>query len=296
MVTTVIGKIKASELGYTLPHEHILCDLRPLVDGYNEITRSNLFRQKVCMQNLGELSRNPYAVLDNAVLNEEDIQTNEVLMWKKAGGDSIADATTRDFGRDPAFLYGLSCMTGINIIAGCGNYIDAVHDSETRETSAEEIKKRIIRDLNEGMDETEIRSGMIGEIGTGMKMTESEKKCLKAASGAQAETGAGMHIHACLWNREGLNALDYAISNGADASKVCVDHADALLDTDYILGILDRGAYMEFDNFGKEYYVDRKFRNLLLGLFSSDKERVITIKKLIDRGYIRQLFVIREYV
>jgi len=103
-----------------------------------------------------------------------------------------------------------------------------------------------------------------------------------------------MHIHACLWNREGLNALKFAVECGADAQKICVDHADALLDEDYILGVLDMGAYIEFDDFGKEFYVDRKNRNLLLGSFATDKERCQFIKKLIERGYTKQILVTND--
>ena len=125
-------------------------------------------------------------------------------------------------------------------------------------------------------------------------MSDFEKKSLRAAAEAQAETGYGMHIHACLWNREGLNALKYAVECGADAQKICVDHADVLLDEDYILGVLDMGAYIEFDDFGKEFYVDRQNRNLLLGSFATDKERCQFIKKLVERGYTKQILVTND--
>ena len=122
----------------------------------------------------------------------------------------------------------------------------------------------------------------------------SEFKFLKAAAEAQNETGFGMHIHACLFNAEGLNALNYVIKCGANAQKVCINHADVALNEDYIMGVLDKGAYIEFDNFGKEYYVDRKNRNLLEGSFAYDTERVAFIKKLIEKGYKKQILITND--
>ena len=219
---------------------------------------------------------------------------NEVNHFKKAGGSLIADVTTSDFGRDAKLLLEVSEKTGVHIVAGCGNYVDGSVSEEIKSLSKDQIKNIILTDLTRGIADTGIRAGVIGEIGTGMCMSDFEKKSLCAASEAQAETGYGMHIHACLWNREGLNALSFAVKNGANPQKIYVDHVDVLLDEDYIMGILDMGAYAEFDDFGKEFYVDRKNRNLLLGSFASDKERVLLIKKLIEKGYVRQILITND--
>lgn len=141
------------------------------------------------------------------------------------------------------------------------------------------------------MDGTDIKAGVIGEIGSGMEISKNEYKFLQAAAEAQAETGVGMHIHACLWNAEGLKALKCAVSKGANRQKICIDHVDVMLNKDYILGVLDMGAYVEFDDFGKEYYVDRRNRNLLLHSFATDVERVTFLKELIDSGYTKQILI-----
>ena len=290
-VVTVQGEINSSLLGYVLAHEHILSDLRPLVVPYPEIGRMNVFNQKVILENHGLLTRNPYSVLDNAVLNEEDVQTAEVLEYKKAGGDTIVDVTTREFGRDPQFLYGLSRVTGLNIVAGCGYYLGAMHPPEVTELPVNKLADKIILELNEGMDGTNIRAGVIGEVGTSEVISPGEYKSLEAASNAQEETGCGMHIHACLWNRNGIDAMKFAVKHGAEAKKICIDHVDVVLDMGYIEGILKLGAYVEFDDFGKEFYVDRRYRNMLYTSFATDRERVMRIKELIDKGYIEQILI-----
>ena len=290
MITTVKGDITSEGLKNILPHEHLFSDLRPLVAPIDDED----FYKPLSLSNFGKVTRNPYAVLDNALIGGLDVVTKEVNAYKKSGGNLIADVTTLDFGRDPKLLLEVSQRTGVHIVAGCGFYVDSSVSEQNKALSKDEIKDIIITDLTKGINGTNIRAGVIGEVGTGMEMSEFEKKSLKAASEAQAETGYGMHIHACLWNREGLNALKYAVECGADAQKICVDHADVLLDEDYILGVLDMGAYIEFDDFGKEFYVDRKNRNLLLGSFATDKERCAFIKKLIERGYTKQILVTND--
>ncbi len=287
MIQTVLGNIEKDNINWVLPHEHVFSDLRSLVEPID----NGIFYDKVSLENYGELSRNPYAVLDNAWLSDKEAAVSELLRVKKAGCDIFVDVTTEDFGRDPQFLKELSKKTGVHIVMGCGNYIEASVSAENKGKSVEEMKKKIIAELTEGVDGTGIKAGVIGEVGSSDKIYDNEKKFLQAAAEAQAETGFGMHIHACLWNRTGLEALDYAVNHGANPEKICIDHADVLLDEKYIFGILDRGAYMEFDNIGKEFYVDRKNRNLLLGSFAHDTERVKMIKKIIEKGYIKQILI-----
>ncbi len=285
MIVTVRGEISSVKEGVILPHEHIISDLRPLVDPL-DIPE---FYEPLSLSNYGMVSRNPYAVLDNALLPTADIQTEELKRFKKNGGSMIVDVTTNDFGRDPELLKKISEDSDVDIVMGCGYYIDAAVQEENKSKTVNEIADEIIRELTVGTNG--VRAGVIGEVGSSMETTEFEFKSLEGASIAQKETGAGMHIHASLWNREGLNALDFAIKCGANPEKLCVDHSDVLLDDEYMRGILNAGAYIDFDDFGKEYYVDRKYRNLLLGSFASDKERVMKIKELIDDGYVKQIFI-----
>lgn len=290
MIQTVTGWIDNDIVTAALPHEHILSDLRPLVQPLD----NGVFYEKVALHNYGELSRNPYAVLDNALLDDREAAVDEFRRLKTAGFNLIADVTTSDFGRDVRFMRELSEKTGVHIVAGCGCYIDGAVSENLKSKSVAELRAIILKELTEGIDGTDMKAGVIGEIGSSDKITEAEYKFLQAAAEAQRETGFGMHIHACLWNREGLNALDYAVKCGASAEKICIDHVDVLLDEDYILGALDRGAYVEFDDFGKEYYVDRADRNLLNGSFAYDTQRVAFLKKLIEKGYGRQLLICND--
>ena len=52
--------------------------------------------------------------------------------------------------------------------------------------------------------------------------------------------------------------------------------------------MLDRGAFVEFDNFGKEFYVSETRR------FAYDLERVKMLKTLLDEGYGKQILVCND--
>ena len=287
MIQAVTGIIEGGSITKALPHEHILSDLRPLAAPLD----NGIFDDKVSLSNHGALSRNPYAVLDNALLADKEAAISEFHGLKRAGVNLVADVTTADFGRDVKFMKELSEKTGVNIIAGCGCYIDCAVAEELKKKPVSELRDIIIGELTVGIGESGIKAGVIGEVGSSEQMTECEYKFIQAASEAQSETGFGMHIHACLWNREGLAALKHAIKCGANPEKICVDHSDVLLDEGYIMGILEQGAYVEFDDFGKEFYVDRWNRNLLKHSFAYDTERVKFIRSLINRGYINQILV-----
>lgn len=287
MLRTVTGDITRENQKYVLPHEHLISDLRPLVAPIDDED----FYKELSLENFGKVTRNPYAVLDNAYLGSPKIAVRELIEYKKAGGTLVADVTTIDFGRDPHVLKKISKESGVGIIAGCGSYIDASVSDEIKAMSKNELRDAMLREIFDGIGGTDIKAGVIGEIGSSGEMTEFEKKSLCAAAEAQREAKCGMHVHACLWNAEGLNALKHVIACGADPKKICVDHADVRLNEDYILGILELGAYVEFDDFGKEFYVDRKNRNLLLDSFATDVERIRFMKKLIERGYTKQILV-----
>ena len=71
----------------------------------------------------------------------------------------------------------------------------------------------------------------------------------------------------------------------------CISHIDVENRKDYIYELLRKGVYVEFDNFGKEYYIRREVRNSGYGLFVHDTDRVSLVKKMIDDGYLRQILL-----
>jgi phosphotriesterase-related protein len=290
-VMTVQGLKDSAELGVTTPHEHILIDLRNQFTYHPEATRTAYAGQKVNIRNLDVLSRDPYAVLDNLLLNDVPLAESELLEFKKAGGDSVVDATSIGIGRDPEALYRISRATGLNVIAGCGYYTCDTHPPDMDARSVEQVAGEIVRDITVGMQGTGIRAGVIGEIGTSVEICANEKKVLQAAAAAHRKTGAGVIVHTYPWGKRGLEALELLVSGGVDAHKVSINHVDVELDLDYCAKIAEAGAFFEFDDFGKEFFIDRRYRGFAGGVFARDIERVRALKKLIEGGFLSNILM-----
>ncbi len=286
MITTVNGEIREDQLGVTLSHEHIFIDMRGCVDvSGNE---PECFYQNVDMNNRGEVLADPYAILDNALLDEMDAAAAEVAEFQKWGGQTIVDCTLDEIGRDPIALKEVSQRTGVNIIAGCGHYYHKAHYPYVKTASVEMLAEEMIRDIREGIGDTGIKAGIIGEIGTSAVISEDEKKVLRAAGIAGYETGKAIHVHTDLYTCNGFEVIDILTSEGVAPEKICIDHVDVQPKPDYIRALMDRGAYVEFDNFGKEFYLSEERR------FIYDLERIRLLKQLIEAGYGRQILLCND--
>ncbi|WP_391570918.1 phosphotriesterase [Cohnella sp.] len=290
-VMTVTGSVRADSLGWVLPHEHAFIDLRRLVPTVGEISRKKLAQEQVDLTNIGKLMRNPYAVLDNAVIDDEGVVRDELLKFKKAGGTTFVDLTLRDIGRDPALLVGLSRELDIKIVAGCGYYINKSHPGDMDGKTVEGIAEELLSEIRYGMDGTDIKAGVIGEIGTSEIVYPNEKKTLIASAIVQKETGLGLHVHTDLYATNGYEVVNILTEHGAAAEKICINHIDVDIKMDYIKDLLNLGVYVEFDNFGKEFYADKRDRSVLRGLFARDIERVRAIKQLIDAGFLSKILI-----
>lgn len=290
-VMTVTGSVRADSLGWVLPHEHAFIDLRRLVPAVGEISRKKLAQEQVDLTNIGKLMRNPYAVLDNAVIDDEGVVRDELLKFKKAGGTTFVDLTLRDIGRDPALLVGLSRELDIKIVAGCGYYINKSHPGDMDGKTVEGIAEELLSEIRYGMDGTDIKAGVIGEIGTSEIVYPNEKKTLIASAIVQKETGLGLHVHTDLYATNGYEVVNILTEHGAAAEKICINHIDVDIKMDYIKDLLNLGVYVEFDNFGKEFYADKRDRSVLRGLFARDIERVRAIKQLIDAGFLSKILI-----
>ena len=277
MIQTVLGKIKKSQLGVCSPHEHVFIDMRHCVDVKGN--EAQVFYEKFSAEKRAEIFSNPYAILDNALLDNFDDALKELQYFKNAGGNSIIDCTLDEIGRDPLKLKELSILSGVNIIIGCGHYYHKAHYSYVKQASVEQLENEMLKDLNEGINGTQVKAGIIGEIGTSATITDDEKKVLIASGRVSAQTGKAIHVHTDLYTENGFEVVKILTEQGATPQKICIDHVDVLLRPDYVEKLLNLGVFVEFDNFGKEFYISADHR------FAYDLERIKLLKRLIDQGF-----------
>ena len=285
MITTVTGEIPKEKLGFTLPHEHILIDLRPVVDKSDNAH----FYDKLRVDTRRLVYMDPYFLQDNAFYLGEEKALLELCLYKEAGGTSIADATLGEIGRSPATLRRLSERSGVQIIMGCGHYIAPAHNVYAKNATEAELAKEIVRELTVGV--RGVRAGFIGEIGTSAEITENEWKCIRAAFRAQRETGAAIHFHTALWEENGIHILAEAKKYCVSTDRICIDHIDVVLRRDYCKRLMDAGAYIEFDNCGKEFFMPRRESGLIRGRFAYDYERAKLIAELVKEGYTERILI-----
>ncbi len=288
-VQGVCGELSREDLGVVTTHEHVLLDLTAF---YQELPVPGIedpATQKVEMWNLGILSRDCYALKDNLLLDDEDVAIDELNRFKEAGGDTVVDASLPGIGRNPKALARIAKATGLNIIMGTGFYVGETHPAELATMTDEQVGDLMVKELVEGVDG--VRAGYIGEIGISEIFDDKERKVLRAAAIAQKKTGVAINVHINPWTVNGLEAADILLNAGVDPSRICISHIDVENREEYIFALLEKGVYVEFDNFGKEYYIRREVRNSGYGLFVHDTDRVKLLKKMIDDGYLKQILL-----
>lgn len=284
-IMTVKGVIPKEALGITTPHEHALIDIRNQYPG-DQTPGSLGFDGKVSKEHYDLLMSDPYALRDNLVLEDEELAIAEVGLFAEAGGQAFVDVTPVGIGRDVEFLNKLSDRTGLHVVAACGFYTADAHPERVAQASVEELAEEMIRELTVGIDGTDKKAGIIGEIGTGQMLHEDEIKVLKAAALAYLKTGAPVMVHLCPWVKYGMQVVDILEEGGVKPEHICLCHTDVLLDMADMRSLLQRGVYLEFDNCGKEFTSGSAY-----GRFPSDEERLEVLYQLIEEGYEKQLLM-----
>lgn len=253
LVQTVLGPVSPTELGPTMTHEHLLIDFRCMFNPPTEATELRRAYAPVTMDLLGWIRHNWFDNRDNLMLDDEETTIAEAALYKRAGGGTIVDATTFGIGRDPRALARIARATGLNIVMGAGYYVDIVHPNEMDEMTEVDVARRIVEEIQTGVGDTEVRAGIIGEIGCSWPLTPNERKVLQGAAAAQQETGASILIHPGRDDAAPREVLEVLAESGADLGRVIMGHLDrTTADYDVLTEIAQSGCYLEYDLFGLE--------------------------------------------
>lgn len=284
-VMTVTGPVGVDQLGVTLMHEHLLNDctscFHPPAAGDTE--GREIASTPVRMEYLGRLRNDPFLSLDNCRLDDVDTAVDETQRFAAAGGRTIVEQTCAGIGRDPAGLVRISAVTGLNIVMGCGFYLEPSQPDFVRAMSVEAVAEHIEAEVADGVDG--VRPGIIGEIGVSAAFTAEEEKVLRGAARAQARTGVPLSVHLPGWERHGHRVLDVAYSEGAGTVVLC--HLNpSLADVEYQHTLADSGAWLEYDMIGLEFYfADQDAQS------PSDEDNARAVAALAAAGYADRLLL-----
>jgi phosphotriesterase-related protein len=224
-VVTVRGPVEPAQLGVTLAHDHVLIDAFAMY---------------------GEASADYAWIID-----DPGVAADELARFRAAGGGTICDPTNVGLGRDPVALRAISEASGVHIVMGAGWYRERVYPADIATTSTTALAERLVRELVDGVADTGIRAGFIGEIGTGRgAITPAEERVLRAAARAHGTTGAPLMTHTTHFGELALEQLDLLAEEGVAPSSVIVSHLGDRPGIASIRPIAERGAWLGIDNLG----------------------------------------------
>ena len=241
-IRTILGDINPGELGYTMPHEHILDN--PAVGGYFD---------------------------SDHVLNDYDKAKQMLEEFKQIGGGAIGEASTKHWGRNTEGMEKLSAETGVNIICCTGYLCESQCDMSAwiGNKTIDELEEEMIKEVTEGMDGTTCKAGWI-KAGTSYDyISAREEKVLRAAARASRVTGAPVQTHTSTGTM-GLEQIEIMEDEGMDLTHFCLAHVDRNPDYWYHKKMLEKGVYLIYDGPGKAKYYPDSMRVELLRKLVAD--------------------------
>lgn len=221
-ITTVRGTIPASQMGFALPHEHIMSIFGGPIAQQAEYDTEALFGVVI-----------PY-----------------LKKLKGLGLQTLCECTAAYFGRRADLLKTIAKETELHILTNTGYYGAAkdryVPDHAHTET-VDQLTKRWVSDWKNGIDGTDIRPGFI-KIGVDSgPLSPLDKKLIRAAAQTHLHSGLTIAAHTS-GSPEAANAQIAALQQeGVHPSAWIWVHAHNVKDNQALLSAAQQGAWIEFD-------------------------------------------------
>ncbi|WP_226782836.1 phosphotriesterase family protein [Oceaniglobus trochenteri] len=273
IVRTVSGDIAPDTLGPIAFHEHLLFDIAPPGSGAGTpITMHNRW-QADYLSNV-----NPA----NARQTDRNAAADELRAFAADGGTLLVDQSVIGLGRDPEGQRAVARATGVAVVAATGTYTAPYLSEAIKALSVAQLADLFTAEITEGMDGTDVRAGLIGEIGCSWPLEPAEHRALIAAAQAQRRTGAAVSVHPGRHPDACGQILDILEESGGDLSRTVLCHMDRTYpDGTGVLPLLERGANVEWDFFGIEqshYWMGEV-------VLPTDLDRLHLIHDLARRGF-----------
>lgn len=283
-IQTVTGLIEPEALGPTLMHEHLICDIRTA-----DLKTCDCHWEEITLENLWAIHHGEQAHGPKYQLDMPEVIVAEVEAMRDAGGRAIVELSNGGLGPSPDSLRDISQRTGVHIIMGCGHYVEEYQDPANHGREVEDFAAEITAQVFHGAWGSTVRAGIIGEIGCQAPWTDLEKRVMRGAIVAQAETGASISVHPGRDPAQPQEIADFIVAEGGNPSRTIISHIDrTVFETDQLLRLADTGCVIEFDLFGLE----SSYYGLDLSVdMPNDATRLKLIRTLIEHGHLERVVI-----
>lgn len=303
-VRTVLGDIRPEEMGYTSMHDHAFLDMGPAAD-YLASIFFDVQPEKLVFtpENYNYLKGGTF-LLCKELQTVDDLEglTREYQYFADVGGRTVVDAAPASARGDVWKLAELSRRTGLHFICATGVYHETAIPPELRNRDVDFYYQYMKKEVDEGIDGTQIRPGMLK--GALNLCSDTERNVIEACMKLSAETGLSVHIHTepTVDGDDIVSILDtlsgkYGVGtnrvhvchmdNRLVASNMVMDFLEDLtvqreLDLEAHKKLLDRGYSIGLDTWGMPIQNPNMF-------MPDDFDRLKALIVLIDMGYGDQI-------
>lgn len=229
MIRTIGGDLPSDLAGPTYTHEHLVID-SPLV-----------------------AETMPHIHLDSVDEGRSEVETCIAV-----GVRTMVDAMPAGSGRDPEKLARISVLTGMRVVAATGVHTERYYAAVpwAGVESAEELARRFVADIEEGIDQFDyrgeqieripMRAGVVKVATMGEQLTDRDRRLFAAAAITTKTTGVPIltHTEAGLG---GIAQIEELVGLGISSHRIALSHTDKVSDRGYHRAMLETGVYLCYD-------------------------------------------------
>jgi phosphotriesterase-related protein len=255
IINSVTGQVDSSELGLTLIHEHM------------RVRSESVYVQF------------PHLYDEE---KEFSIAVEQVNKVKKLGVKTICDPTVMELGRDIRFIERVSRETGVQIIAATGIYSYHYIPAHFQNRDIDYMADLFVRDIQVGIQNTSMKAGFLKCATDTQGVTPDVEKVIRAVARAHKKTGVPVMTHSHPGTGTGLNQLDILTQEGVDPARILIGHTGDTNNMEYILRVLEYGAFIGMDRYGLTRECTTESRNT-------------TVIELANKGYSDRMFLSQDH-
>jgi phosphotriesterase-related protein len=230
---------------------------------------------EILPQQMGITSAHEHIQLQSDPVQREKSMAFAIADLKRAkelGLRTIVDVTPT---RDVSGIKEVSLATGINVICCTGFYL---LKDEQQPFKVPDFENHMIREIEDGIQGTQIRPGVIKVAVRGLPITDGERNVLIAAANVQKRFNLPICTHAVSGCAEQQEILE---QSGANLNHCYFSHVEATFgwsgrtveqEIEYLAKVVGKGSTLSYNNFGNWNH-------------TKPEDLALIINELVKRGF-----------